>query len=261
MTTSPDLDVHVSTSGDIDGSAKQYAADKVAVVASHTGQPILGAEVKLRVERNPSLDRPAVAEATLDVNGRPVRAHVAGTTIEEAIDLLEQRLLRRLARTEAANDDKHRGATSTEGSWRHGDVRNNRPAYFDRPVEERDVVRHKSFAMAPISLDEAAFDLDMLGHHFYLFTEIESGSDGLLVHGDDDSYTWYPVDGAAGLPSRLATPVQRNATGAPTLALDEALERLDTGGEPWVLFVDRDTGRGEVAYRRYDGHYGLITPA
>lgn len=138
---------------------------------------------------------------------------------------------------------------------------NNRPTYFDRPVEERDVVRHKSFAMAPISLDEAAFDLDMLGHHFYLFTEIESGADGLLVHAEDDRYTWFPVDGEAPLPGRLATPVTRSGTGAPTLALEEALERLDSGGEPWVLFIDRATGRGEVAYRRYDGHYGLITPA
>lgn len=261
MTTTPELDVHVSTSGAIDPTSKQYAVDKVTVVAAHTGQPILGAEVKLRLERNPSLERPAVAEATLDVNGRPVRAHVAATTVEEAIDLLELRLRRRLERQETVlAEGKHRGTTSAEGSWRHGDQRQAHPGYADRPVEERDVVRHKTFALDPMTLDEAAFDLDMLGHQFYLFTEIGSGVDGLLVH-DDEGYTWHPVDPDAVLPAALATPIERSATGAPSLALDEALERLDSGGEPWVLFVDADTGRGEVAYRRFDGHYGLITPA
>ena len=43
--------------------------------------------------------------------------------------------------------------------------------------------------------------------------------------------------------------------------MEEALERLDAGGEPFVFFCDTDTGRGAVAYLRYDGHYGLIRPA
>ena len=31
------------------------------------------------------------------------------------------------------------------------------------------------------------------------------------------------------------------------------------GGEPF--FLDAESGRGNVLYRRYDGHSGLITPA
>jgi hypothetical protein len=27
-----------------------------------------------------------------------------------------------------------------------------------------------------------------------------------------------------------------------------------------VFFADETTGRGNVLYHRYDGHYGLITP-
>src|SRR5690606_19588023 len=36
---------------------------------------------------------------------------------------------------------------------------------------------------------------------------------------------------------------------------------LDMTGEPYVFFEDPETGRGAVAYRRYDGHYGVIVPA
>ena len=46
-----------------------------------------------------------------------------------------------------------------------------------------------------------------------------------------------------------------------TLTLEEAVERLNSGGEPHVFFADATNGRGNVLYRRYDGHYGLITPA
>ena len=42
---------------------------------------------------------------------------------------------------------------------------------------------------------------------------------------------------------------------------DQAVTHLDLGGDPFVFFVDAGTARARVLYRRYDGHYGLITPA
>jgi hypothetical protein len=48
---------------------------------------------------------------------------------------------------------------------------------------------------------------------------------------------------------------------APCLAVSEAIERLELAGQPFVFFIDPDTERGTVLYHRYDGHYGLITPA
>jgi hypothetical protein len=41
----------------------------------------------------------------------------------------------------------------------------------------------------------------------------------------------------------------------------ERLERLDMSGERFVFFVDPQTRRGAVMYRRYDGHHGLVQPA
>lgn len=36
---------------------------------------------------------------------------------------------------------------------------------------------------------------------------------------------------------------------------------LHAGDQPYVFFLEVDTGRGKVVYRRYDGHYGVIAPA
>jgi hypothetical protein len=41
--------------------------------------------------------------------------------------------------------------------------------------------------------------------------------------------------------------------------VDNAIARLNIGGERFVFFADTVTGRGTVVYRRYDGHYGLVT--
>ena len=54
--------------------------------------------------------------------------------------------------------------------------------------------------------------------------------------------------------------MERAEHAPPTLGLDEAIERIGVGGERFVFFADSASGRGNVLYRRYDGHYGLIAP-
>ena len=49
--------------------------------------------------------------------------------------------------------------------------------------------------------------------------------------------------------------------GVPRMELDVALALLDELDTPLVFFIDADTDRGRVIYRRYDGHYGTITRA
>jgi hypothetical protein len=47
----------------------------------------------------------------------------------------------------------------------------------------------------------------------------------------------------------------------PEEPLARAIDRLELSGEPFAFFRDPGSGRGHVVYHRYDGHYGLITPA
>jgi hypothetical protein len=111
-----------------------------------------------------------------------------------------------------------------------------------------------------MTIDEAAFDLDLLAHDFYLFTEIGTRADGLISYDDGGFVLQLPegVDPSACAPA--AVPFELAAP-APTLTLEGARERLEDGGERWVFFIDGESGRGHVLYHRYDGHYGLITPA
>jgi ribosomal subunit interface protein len=257
-----ELEVSVATQGEVPEAAKQYAIDKVTQLVRFTRRPVLFVQVKLTLEPNPARERPAVAEASLDVNGKPVRAHVAAHDLMEAVDLLEERLRRRLERTTRYDRNSSRPDQPKEGEWRHGDLPTQRPEYFDRPVEEREVVRHKTFALEPMTCDEAAFDLDLLGHDFYLFTDVDSGADSVIFHADGDGHLeLMQAAEETRISPNCAAPVKASSQRPAELPLTEAEERLDASHEPFVFFMNPETQRGNVVYRRYDGHYGLITPA
>ena len=253
--------VEVVARGRRSAVARSYADQKVRRVIEAIGSPVLHARVTLAVAPDPALDRPARAQATLDVNGRLVRAHGAAKTLHEAVDLLEPRLRARATHAAERVRTLHQRPPATPGEWRHGQALGDRPSWYDRPREEREVVRRKTFALDDLTIDEAAFDMDLLDLDFYLFHELPTGGDAVLHRRPDGRLglrRGLPVDLPAGAE---AVTVVLEPGAAPVLTLGEATEWLEAAGEPFVFFRDHETGRASVIYRRYDGHYGLITPA
>ncbi|HET6951365.1 MAG TPA: sigma 54 modulation/S30EA ribosomal C-terminal domain-containing protein [Acidimicrobiales bacterium] len=244
-------------------AATSYADQKLRRVTAVVGEPVLHASVKLGTAPDPAVERPALAQATLDVNGQLVRAYVAAHTMTEAVDLLERRLRDQLEhRAERTRALRRLGATAIEpGEWRHGQLPTERPDRYDRPVEEREVLRHKTFALDELTVDEAAFDMEMLDFDFYLFRELATGGDVLLHRVPDGRYGLRRLRVSPVAAAGAVVEVDVEPELAPSLSLDEALEWLGVSGEPFVFFADHHTGRGNVIYHRYDGHYGLITPA
>ncbi|ASN22840.1 hypothetical protein LK07_01015 [Streptomyces pluripotens] len=255
-------EIQVEVQGQMPPGVIDYAREKVGVLTDRTREPVLFARVRLTQVANPATERPAIAQASLDVNGRPARAHVSARTITEAVDLLQDRLTVRLERLEQ-HWEARRGKTPVPGphQWRHGSEPTPRPDYFPRPVDERQVVRHKSYSLAQESPDEAAFELEMMDYDFHLFTDIATGEDSVLYRSDPTGYRLAQVHPQPGLAGPVAVPLTVSELPAPRMTLAEAKQRLDIGGLPFVFFADDSSGRGNVLYHRYDGHYGLICPA
>jgi cold shock CspA family protein len=256
------LEIQLSTKGDIGEGAKASARDAVLRLVEELEEPVLFARLKLALEPDPARRRRAVAKASLDVDGDPVQAHVAAHTMPEAIDILVRRLRDRLEhRARYGEFVRRRDPAPGPGEWRHGDLRTIRPAYFDRPAEDRQLVRHKSFGLGEFIPDEAVFDMEQFDYDFYLFCDLASGADSIMERLEDGSYRLtrlVPSDADLG---PTAEQVEVSTAHPSILTLDEAVERLNSGGEPHVFFAEAMSGRGNVLYRRYDGHYGLIVPA
>ncbi len=253
-------EVAVFTKGQVDHDEAVQAAAAVRKVIQQLREPVLFARVKLSWEPDPARPRPVVAQAVLDVNGDLVRGQVVSRTVPEAIDALVRRLHDRLEHRARRREFLHRSdGLARPGEWRHGDVPTARRGYFERPVEERQLVRHKTFAVGELTPDEAVFDMEQLDHDFYLFCDLASGMDSVMERAEDGSYRMTRTTRSDVDPGPTAAAITLSVSAVPHLRLAEAIERLDAGEERHVFFVDA-TGRGNVVYRRYDGHYGLITP-
>jgi ribosome-associated translation inhibitor RaiA len=264
----PEVQVTVR-GGEVPEDSRDYAADKVGHVADHSTRPVLYAHVVLEVVGDPARTRPALAEATLDVNGTLLRAHVAAAGTREAVDLLEGRLRRQLVQLEGRVQNRHhRTGVAGKHAWRHGDLPQERPEYRERPVDERTVVRHKMLAVQATTPDEAVGDMEQVGHDFYLFTDRSSGQDAVVYRLPAGGYGGHTADGAR-LSLETSHPGTSDAAmqaalpegvgAAAPMTEEEAVAHLDLAGDAFVFHLDPDTGRGRVLYRRYDGHYGLIT--
>ncbi|HEX6419685.1 MAG TPA: sigma 54 modulation/S30EA ribosomal C-terminal domain-containing protein [Acidimicrobiales bacterium] len=242
--------------------ARGYAAEKIRRIVRGIDEPVLFARVKLALAPDPAVDRPAIAQATLDLNGRLVRAHVAAHTAREAVDLLDRTLRDRLQHRAERQKALRRLAPGREpGEWRHGQPPSQRPGRFERSPEDRQVIRRKTFALDELTLDEAAFDLEALDADFYLFRELATGGDAVLHRRADGGYALRRVDPSEVAEAAAVVDVVVDDRPAPELSVEQALEWLAVADEPFVLFRNRETGRPNVVYHRYDGHYGLITAA
>lgn len=254
-------DVAVVVQGEVPDRVVEYARTKIVRLAEHLDEPVLHARIRLIHQPDPAVARPVRAQANLDVNGRLARAQVAGATGFEAVDLLVERLRHRLVRLKQ-HWQARRGAQPVREAheWRHGSEPTHRPPYYPRPVEDRQLIRHKSFSPARINPNEAAWEMDHLDYDFHLFTEAATGTDAVVYR---DGPTGYRLARLASGPDWLGlseVPMTLSPHPAPELTVGGARRRLEETGWPFVFFADTETKRGAVLYHRYDGHYGLITP-
>ena len=250
--------VEVSAGASVTDQAKRYAVEKVRHVAARVTAPVLFVRVKLHHLGDPAAQRPAQAEALLDVNGRAVRAHAAEATMTEAIDELVDRLWQRISDNRTGPEPRgscRRRASGAVGTDPHPPV-----AWFERPPEQRQLVRHKTVADEPMSIEEAVFDMDLLDYDFYLFNDLASGQDAVVRRAADDGRA------VRAAPRRIEPPVSTTARHPLVRGAGDAQHPAGPGvarghrGADGVLRRSRERA-GSVLYRRYDGHYGLVTPA
>ncbi len=259
-TPSPqDIEVQV-TSRDVSPAEAEYARSKVGELTRFASRPVLHARVRLTRHRDPAVQRPVVAQANLDVDGRPVRAQVQAGTAAEAVDLLAARLRRRLERVH--REARHGEVAAGADERRHDSQPAHLASRFPDPAGGRRVLRRKSFTMAPCTLDEAAGEMELLDYDFHLFTEKGTGIAALLYRAGPTGYRLaLAAPELAEQVSPHALRVTVSGQPLPCLTEEAAEDRLAMLGLPFLFFVHADYGCAAVLYHRYDGHYGLITPA
>lgn len=254
-TTTPVIDVDVTFDGSLPG-AGEYARRKIGSLARFAGASVTHARVRLTARTHNQV----VAQANLGFDGRQIRAQAEAPTVYEAVDALQDSL-RRILRHRPRQSPSRRGFMHAAGE------QHTRPPFPHWSTgtgddDTRRLTRRKSFSVAHLTVSEAAEELDLFDYHFHLFTEKSTGLDSVLYRSGPTGYRLAQSESSSPA-SILQLPalVTVSPTAPTELTVADAIERLDALRLPFLFFVDLAQGRGSVLYQRYDGQYGLITPA
>ncbi len=255
---SSSLEINVTTRGEVDERSRDRARRKLGELERLAGGAVITARVVLTREANPTIPLPARAEAELDVDGRLIQARAVAASMQSAVDEVADRLRRQLRRNAEMKRTRHDGAAARLG--RRTQAPRAAPPWFGPYDADREIIKCKSFAFGPMLIEEAADALEDLDHDFFLFHDASSGADAVVYWRDDGLLALIEPRAVAERITNTGAVLDTDRFSGP-VSLQTALAEMNEVGHRFLFFENLQTGRGNVIYRRHDGHYGLVEPA
>lgn len=255
---------HLPPGRTTNGVDEEYVRAKLSGVYRLAPAPVRHAEVVITAGADPASSEPIAIAARVNVDGHMLRGHVVARDVKEGIDHLVGRLERqmsKLAHRGKSTHLRHRNPSDKHGheAWHHGDPVSVRSSFFHRANEEREYLMEPTHVIGALIPEEAADDLEILAFEFCLFTNADTGEDNVLYR-DGNGDLWLTQPTHKHLPDREPMPMRPSPRRPGTMDLASAVEILDLSDDRFVFFIDQETNRGKVVYRRHDGHYGVVEP-
>jgi putative sigma-54 modulation protein len=183
---------------------QDYANEKIEHVHKLLQQrkvdEVTRVELELLVEKNPSIPEPCIAEATVFTRGPVIRARESSTDMYAAIDLVTDKLQRRVkkyhdkvhGRTRHGHDkltvvvvEDDEDLAPVAAAAAVADELSGEPGHA---IESGRIVKTKQFALKPMSVNEATLQLELVGHDFFVFTNAESNRTNVVYRRNDGHY-------------------------------------------------------------------------
>ncbi len=165
---------------EVSESLRSAAQEKVGRLARHL-DGWDEAEVHFLEERNPRISEKEVCEVTLRGHGHIIRAKAASADPFTAVDRVVDKLAHQV--------EKLKTRQSRKSHHRRQPVDSVAPPTLSDEVEEDErevrIVKVKRFDLKPMTPEEAALQMDMLGHTFYFFSNAESGVPAVVYRRND----------------------------------------------------------------------------
>lgn len=192
---------------------------------------VIRLDVEVSKEHNPrQAERSDRVEITLRHRGPVIRAEAAATDAYAALDLAAEKLESRLRRRHDKRTSRrgngripasHVAATVPDAATLNGngelgapsaEPSDEPPVTKAGPLEVQGegpiVVREKTHAAAPMTLDQALYEMELIGHDFYLFVDSDTKQPSVVyrrhaydygvIHLEPDPFVEEPPHGAGG---------------------------------------------------------------
>ncbi len=173
----------------VDPAVQETTREKLAKVARF-GLDVTRVEVDFSEIRNARVHDNELCEVTVHLKGHFVKAHAASTEQVAALDLVIDKVEHQVARLKERRVDRtHRPrrkrivAAPVLEEWEEGPLADAGAAEGGNGHAE--IIKTKTVAAKPMSVDEAALQMDLLGHNFYLFKNAQTGHSTVLYRRRD----------------------------------------------------------------------------
>lgn len=120
-------------------------------------------------------------EATIFAKGTIFRAEDVAADLNTAIDKVSDKLASQLAKYKTKLQKKYKGHAGNEILFE---------AIPDEDQEEEELreVKRKSFDIKPMSVEEAILQMELVGHSFFVFINIDTETVNVVYKRSDDKY-------------------------------------------------------------------------
>jgi ribosomal subunit interface protein len=161
---------------------RDHVADKLGKLEKHDHR-IIRVQVEVENERNPrQSDRAVRIELTAYSKGPVIRAEAAAVDKMGALDLAVDKMAAQMRRANDRRARTRRARTSTAELPLADEPETSTESVTERqagPIavtgEGPLVVREKSHAAQPMALDQALYEMELVGHDFYLYVDQDTG--------------------------------------------------------------------------------------
>ena len=147
--------------------------------------------LRIRKEETQREEDRYIAEVTIPLKHGFIRSEERAESPYSAIDLVQTNVERRIRRYKTRYNRRRREASDIEAEIAAQLTAEAEAAEAEDDVMELEygqLVRTKKHAMPPVSVQEAAAQMDLLGHNFFVFKNRDNGSINVVYRRHDDDY-------------------------------------------------------------------------
>jgi putative sigma-54 modulation protein len=162
---------------EVSAEVRRYVERKIGKLTRHFPN-IIESVVEITQEKTRSPQQHFVVRASVSGNSISLHSDERGDDLFQAIDKVISVLDRQLERRKGKLYEKGKGNSLARGEFKAETAQEFRP----------EVVKVKRFAMKPMSIVEAAEQMQILGHGFFFFLNTDTDEFNVLYQRHDGNY-------------------------------------------------------------------------
>ena len=163
---------------DLTPALRHYVERKLSKLNRHFPN-IIETKVDISKEKTKSPQQQFIVQSTVAGSGAQFHSEERGRDLFQAIDKLADTMIRQLEQYKGKLYERGRGSSFARGEF---------SAETEAVTPAPEVVKVKRFIMKSMTLAEAAEQMSLLGHNFFLFLNADTKELNLLYERKDGNY-------------------------------------------------------------------------